>query len=229
MEGKASMRYAIIPARGGSKGIPRKNIKLLGGKPLIAYSIEAAKESGCFEHVIVSTEDAEIVEVSRQYGAEVKDRPAELATDHVHSVYTVLDCIQHYNMAPDDVVCMLLPTSPFRTAEDINNAVKLLDKSCNSVVSVVKCDHTVSSFRYINTYHKLMDPIVEVENYEAQRQGSDLYEVNGSIYVSTAISMTSNRSFHRARIKPYIMSKAHSLDINDEWDWLLANLLMDGK
>ena len=220
------MNSVIVPARSGSKGIPRKNIKMLNGKPLIAYSILAAHESKVFDKIIVSTEDIEIAEVAKQYGAETRDRPNELAADHVHSVHVVLDCIEHYKMEPDDLVCMLLPTSPFRTSEDIYKSVDLLHE-CDSVISVVKCDHTISSFRTLSKGQ--LCPIVSVENYEAQRQGSELYEVNGSIYVSTAANLKINKSFHKGHIVPYIMSKERSIDINDLFDWNMAELLMENK
>ena len=116
----------LIPARGGSKGIPHKNSKLLGGKPLIAYSIEAALASAQLTSVLVSTDDEGIAEVSRQFGAQVPFlRPAALAQDHSPTIDTVVHALQYYRATGEDydAVCLLQPTSPFRTAQDIQLAV----------------------------------------------------------------------------------------------------------
>jgi CMP-N-acetylneuraminic acid synthetase len=134
---------AIIPARGGSKGIPRKNIRLLAGKPLIAYTIEAAFTSK-MDKVIVSTEDEEIAEISKKYGAEVIERPKGLAKDEtptIDVIFHVLEILKAKNYNPD-IVVLLQPTSPLRNAEDIYNAIKLfLDSDCESVVSVCEVEH----------------------------------------------------------------------------------------
>ena len=135
------MNVAIIPARGGSKGIKYKNIKLLCGRPLLYYTLDAALYSDKFERIIVSSEDDEILGVAEDYGAglEMRKRPEEYAQDHVHSIWAVLDCIGQYDFENEDTVCMLLPTSPFRTEDDIIGALELFDCSeCNSVVSVAK-------------------------------------------------------------------------------------------
>ena len=135
---------AIIPARGGSKGISRKNIKSLAGKPLIAYSIEAALKSKYINSVVVSTEDEEIAKISEKCGAEVIERPEELAKDEkptIDVIFQVLEILRMKNHTPD-IVVLLQPTSPLRDTEDIDNAIELfLNGGCESVVSVCEVEH----------------------------------------------------------------------------------------
>lgn len=124
------MRLAVIPARGGSKRIPRKNIKAFGGKPMIAWSIEAALESGCFDQVIVSTDDAEIAQVAKEYGAAVPFmRPADLSDDHTGTIPVIRHAIEWVNAHSDDrlqQVCCLYATAPFVRAEDIRQGLAVL-------------------------------------------------------------------------------------------------------
>jgi N-acylneuraminate cytidylyltransferase len=123
------MRLAVIPARGGSKRIPRKNIKLFHGKPMIAYSIECALQSGFFDEVIVSTDDDEIAEVARTYGAEVPFmRPAELATDHAGTIPVIAHAAKWFENAgkPPDAVCCLYATAPFVQKSDLKKGLEIL-------------------------------------------------------------------------------------------------------
>ncbi|PRB84049.1 pseudaminic acid cytidylyltransferase [Pseudomonas sp. MYb185] len=125
------MRLAVIPARGGSKRIPRKNIKVFCGKPMLAWSIEAAVESGCFDQVIVSTDDAEVAEVAREYGAVVPFvRPAELSDDHTGTLPVIRHAVEWVNAhssTPVRQVCCLYATAPFVRAEDIRQGLSVLD------------------------------------------------------------------------------------------------------
>lgn len=134
------MNLAVIPARGGSKRIPRKNVRLFGGKPMIAWSIEAARASGCFDRIVVSTDDAEIAEVAQRFGAEVPFvRPAELADDHTPTIPVVAHTIawqQQHGAAPR-AVCCLYATAPFVQASDLAQALALLQREgCNYVFPV---------------------------------------------------------------------------------------------
>lgn len=126
------MRLAVIPARGGSKRIPRKNIKLFVGKPMIAWSIEAAIQSGCFDRIIVSTDDAEIADVARAHGAEVPFvRPPELSDDHTGTIPVIAHAIQWQNDSSPAAtqVCCIYATAPFVLAEDLQRGLKLLNSS----------------------------------------------------------------------------------------------------
>lgn len=151
----------LIPARGGSKGIPRKNIKLLAGKPLIAWTIEAALDSSCFARLIVSTDDAEIASVARQYGAEVPFlRPAELASDAASSMDVVLhglDWLAQAAQSLPGLVMLLQPTSPLRTPEDIQAAITLqTEKNAEAVVSVCEAAHPVQWLRRLGPEGELL-------------------------------------------------------------------------
>lgn len=216
---------AIIPARGGSKGIYKKNIKNLCGRPLIAWTIEAAKKSKCFDDVVVSTDDDEIIEISSFYGANCVFRTKELAQDGVHSVNVVIDYLN--KVKGFDNVCMLLPTSPLRTHLDIIGAVNLFGVgSCDSVISVCKINKGVSSFRKLKEYGYI-EPLINVDNFEKQRQDFNeiLFEVNGSIYVSSCNNILLNKSFHVGKIKPFVMDSINSIDINDNNDFYIAESL----
>lgn len=133
------MILGVIPARGGSKGVPRKNIKPIAGKPLIAYSIEAAKMSRLMDRFVVSTEDAEIAAVARQYGAEVLERPAELATDEADTLDVLMHAVSNI---PCDTVIVLQPTSPIRRPGLIDECVKQFQESdCDSLATGFICKY----------------------------------------------------------------------------------------
>ena len=219
---------AVIPARGGSKGVPRKNIRLLNGKPLIAYTIEEAKKSRYISRIIVSTEDDEIAKVSNKYGAEVIRRPMELAKDDtptIDVVLHVLDNLKNRNIEPD-IVVLLQPTSPLRTSQDIDNAIKLfMEHDCDSVVSVCEVQHSPYwSFKIENGYLK---PIFGESYLKKRRQElPKAYIPNGAIYITTPDILRKYRSFYCKKTLPYIMPPEKSIDIDSELDFLLAELLM---
>lgn len=218
---------AIIPARGGSKKIPRKNIKLLCGKPLIAYTIIRAKKSKYLDNFYVSTENEEIAEISRRYGAEVIERPEKLAKDEtptIDVIFHVLDNLKGKNYNPD-IVVLLQPTSPLRNAEDIDNAIKLfLDSDCKSVVSVCEMEHPPYwSFKIEEGYLK---SLFDRRYVRMRRQDLEkVYIPNGAIFVSTPQTLYKYKSFYCNHIIPYIMPIERSVDIDNELDFMLAELL----
>jgi len=219
---------AIIPARGGSKTIPRKNIKLLNGKPLIYYTIKESIKSKYLGRIIVSTEDKEISEISKKYGAEVIERPEELAKDEtptIDVIFHVLQVIKAENFEPGLVV-LLQPTSPLRNAQDIDNAIELfLKNDCESVVSVCEVEHSLYwSFEIENRYLK---PIFGGKYLNMRRQDlPKVYTPNGAIYVSTPEILRKYKSFYCSKTIPYIMPPERSVDIDNEIDFMLAELLM---
>ncbi len=220
---------AIIPARGGSKGIPRKNIKKLGSKPLIAYTIEEALKSKCLDHVFVSTEDPEIANISKEYGAQVIDRPASLAKDTSKTVDAVLHAIEYLErdgIHPHTVV-LLQPTSPLRDVEDIDAAVNLfLDNECDSVISVCEPDH--SPFWCFTISGKYLKPILDKKFDDTRRQ--DLPRVvtpNGAIYISSPETIRRYKGFQRDRIIPYCMPPERSIDIDKPLDFTIAEVLIN--
>ena len=219
---------AIIPARGGSKSVLRKNFRLLNGKPLIYYTIKVAFKSKYLDRIIVSTEDDEIAKTSRKYGAEVIERPKELAKDEtptIDVIFHVLEILNLKNYNPD-IVVLLQPTSPLRKAEDIDNAIKLfLDSNCESVVSVCEAEHPPYwSFKIEEGYLKRL---FENEILGTRRQDFDeTYRVNGAVYISAPQTLREYKSFHCNHTVPYIMPIERSVDIDNEIDFMLAELLV---
>lgn len=196
---------AIIPARGGSKRVPRKNIKPLFGKPLIAYTIDAAKGCEFLDRIIVSTDDREIAAVSEKFGAEVIERPKELAQDNSESVDVVLhalDFLAKQNYIPD--VCVFLqPTSPLRNSQDIADAlgIFLKNEECDTVLSVAKIQEK-------NRFYYLPD---------------------GATFVFSPEKIKKNRNFYSKNILLYTMPEDRSVDIDQESDFKLAEQILKNK
>lgn len=220
---------AIIPARGGSKGLPRKNIKLFAGKPLIAWSIEAAKGCAYIDKVIVSTEDAEIATVARRSGAEVPfSRPAELATDQAASIDVILHALEHFEQQGEeyDILIVLQPTSPLRTPVDIDNALKLLflAQAC-SVVSVCAAEHNPLWANTLPPDGSMKDFLrPEILNKNRQEIGK-YYRLNGAIYIAYTNYLKKNKGFIGQDAFAYIMPPERSADIDTELDLRLAEFI----
>lgn len=220
----------LIPARGGSKGFPRKNIGQLLGKPLIAWVIEGALASKYLDRLIVSTDDDEIVEISKKYGAEVPFmRPKELATDEAIRIDVVshtINWIQKNNKFYD-LLMLLQPTSPLRTSEDIDRAIELLfSKKAKAVVSVCEAEHHPY---WSNTLPKngCMENFIKPEIMSKNRQQLPLfYRLNGAIYLAYCDYIENQRSFFGKETFAYIMPQGKSIDIDNEVDFKLAEILM---
>lgn len=209
---------ALIPARGGSKGIKNKNIIDLNGLPLIAYSIRAAKESKYIDDVIVSTDSLEIQEISNQYGAETPFiRPQRLASDTAATLDTVLHALNEMKMLGRlyDIVILLQPTSPLRTGEDIDGAVELFERTGEEgVAAVSEVSDSPVLMRKVEADGRLERFLSQ--NSSIRRQDMEkTYRINGSIYINLVSKVDSNTSFNDNPIG-YIMAKRHSVDI-DEW------------
>ena len=219
---------ALIPARGGSKSIPKKNIKHLRGMPLISYSIRAAKKSKYINKIVVSTEDKEIAKISRKYGAEIIERPEEFAKDESSTIDAILHTLEVFkaeNYNPD-ISILLQPTSPLRNAEDIGSAIELfLNSDCESVVSVCEVGHSPYwCFEIENGYLKSLfgDEYLRMRRQELEK----VYIPNGAIYISTPENLRKYKGFYGLRTIPYIMPPERSIDIDDATDLMLAELLM---
>ena len=222
---------AVITARGGSKGIPQKNIKELGGKPLIAYTIEAAKNSRYLDYFLVSTDDNKIAEVSRQCGAPVPFmRPAELATDSAKSIPVV----QHAtNWLKDNekrefgYLMILQPTSPFRTAEDIDNSIeKIIDTGADSVMGMKKLvDFSIAKLKILDGDRIL--PLAEDEGKESKARGGlkDIYKRNCAIYL-TRMDLIMAGDMFGSDSRAYVMPEERSVDINTPADFEWAEFLI---
>lgn len=219
----------IIPARGGSKSIPWKNIKKLAGKPLIVYTIEAALASK-INRVIVSTESKRIVNIAKEYGVEVKNRPPELAQDDTPTIPVLQNVVKNLDEKFDCVLC-LQPTSPFRTSKHIDEALKLyeFDIEAASLVSVVKVPHNMNpnSIMKINE-RGYLDNFIEQENLLLRRQEKPIfYARNGPAVLIMDINNLQSGELYTGKTIPYVMDIISSIDIDDENDLMIAERIVD--
>lgn len=227
---------AIIPARGGSKGVPRKNIRPVCGKPLIAYTIETALAAGDLLHrVIVSTDDEEIAAIARQYGAQVPFlRPPELAADHVPMTPVLQHAVRFVEAQEGiemDWALLLQPTEPFRTVEDIRNALALAERGgCDSVISVVQvfAVHPILMKRIEND-RLLPYCIEEKEGTRRQDYQPPAYMRNGAIYLTRRDVLMKRGSIWGDVIRPYIMPPERSVGVDSELDMKLVEVLMESR
>lgn len=227
---------AVIPARGGSKGVPRKNIRPVCSKPLIAYTIETALAARhLFHRVIVSTDDEEIADVARRYGAEVPFiRPDDLAGDRV-AMLPVLQHAVRFVEAQDDValdwVCLLQPTDPLRVVADIEEAIQLGQAGgCDSVISVVQV-FAVHPILMKQIEHGYLEPYCIEEKEGARRQDYDppAYMRNGAIYLTRRDVLMERDSIWGQKIRPYVMPPERSVGVDSELDLNLVELLIKEK
>lgn len=220
---------AIITARSGSKGLHNKNIKELGNKPLLAYTIEAALSSEMFEDVMVSTDSEEYAEISRKWGAQVPFlRSKKNAKDTASSWDTVGEVLYGYSEQGKefDTFCLLQPTSPFRTGEDIKKAYDLyLKKRANAVVSVCKVEHSLQWCNRLDDSCSL-DGFVDRNDIQ-QRQKLDIYyRINGAIYISNVKTFKEDPFLYKRGAYAYIMSSLKSIDIDTELDFIYAEAIL---
>ncbi|MBX2829859.1 MAG: acylneuraminate cytidylyltransferase family protein [Rhodospirillales bacterium] len=222
---------AIIPARGGSKGVPRKNIKILAGKPLIAYTIEAAKSASGIDRVCVSTEDPEIADISRALNAEVLDRPVDLAGDLVPTrdvLWFHAARLAEQGYYPDAVMT-LQPTSPLRTLGHIEEALDVFvqNPDADSLVSCVQVPHHYHPLSVMK-FDKdgFLIPFVDQQKEPLRRQDKiEVFARNGAaIYLTKTVNLKDY--IFGGKLVPYFMSFEESLDIDSEADFALAERIM---
>ena len=220
---------AIIPARGGSKGIPRKNIKNLAGKPLIAWTIDEAKKSKYIDRLILSSEDAEIIQVAKEWGCEVPFvRPHELAEDETGSVAVVLHALQNLTTEYDYVV-LLQPTSPLRRVEHIDEAIEqLILAGASSSVSIMEAEANPYWMYRLSPTAGIISPFVEGESEVIRRQDlPPIYQLNGAIYIIKSATFLKEKKFVLADTIGYIMDQEASLDIDTMIDFKLAEIMLN--
>lgn len=221
----------VIPARKGSKGIPGKNKKLLNGKPLIAYTIEAALGVFKKEQICISTDDEDIVQLAESYGISVPFlRPAELSTDTAGSQDVLIHAYEFYREKGFDaaVVCLLQATSPFRTTKHISEATNAYSTDCDMLVSVVESK--------ANPYFNLMEESAEgflekskVGNFKTRQEAPKVYELNGAIYFINTTSLTKQPISSFTKVLKYVMPSAASVDLDLPEDWEYATYLLQKK
>jgi N,N'-diacetyllegionaminate synthase len=222
---------AIITARGGSKGIPQKNIKPLQGKPLIAYSITAALHARTLDKIIVSTDDETIATISKDYGAEVPFlRPKHLATDTATSISVLQHAVRHMEehegFSADIIVC-LQPTSPLRSSDDIDQAVTLcLSTGADSVVSMCPVQYHPYWMKKIieGEIHSFLE--VDDELYPRRQDLPPAYQLNGAIYVIRRKVLLEEQKMLGAHTLSYIIPEERSIDIDTPFDFRIAELIM---
>lgn len=221
---------AVIPARSGSKGLKDKNIKMLCGKPLLAYAIEAAKKTGLYDSIHVSTDSKKYADIARRYGADVPFlRNDELSSDSATTWDAMRFVITEYEKMGKvfDTVTVLQPTSPLRTAEDICGAYKLFqDKRANMISSVCEMEH---SPLWSNT----LPEDLSMKNFEDEkiahlpRQILPIYyRENGAVYILKTAHLFSSTNLYKENCYAYIMEQKNSVDIDTELDFLIAETII---
>jgi len=220
---------AIITARSGSKGLPDKNIRLLAGKPLLAYSIEAAKESGVFDEVMVSTDSEQYAEIARKHGAHVPFlRSPQMSDDKASSWDTVCEALNNYLKTgmQFDTICLLQPTSPMRIVEDICNGYKLLEqKSADAITAVCEMDHSP-------LWSMTLPENLSLAEYKANQSNAprqllpQYYRINGALYIRRITYKDNEVLLQDAEEYAYIMPIKRSVDIDTIEDFEYAEWLL---
>ena len=223
-----STRLCLIPARGGSKRFPRKNIAPFRGRPLLAATVEVARDAGVFDRIVVSTEDAEIARIAKDAGADVHERDPRLAGDAARLVdvcRTVLDEIERE--VPVPAFCLLIPTSPFRTAEHVREAYRLLDSRANGVMSLAEWPHVP-----LWAVHEVRGAVKLFHGRRYLRSRGALprlYRHNGVVLWMRTAAFRRYGDFYCPRVRPYYMSLEESVDVDHELDLHFAEFLAARK
>ena len=227
---------ALIPARGGSKGVPGKNIADFGGKPMIAWTIEAAHHAELIDRIWVSTDDPEIAKCAEEYGVKVPWlRPDELATDEAPVILALVNAVETLREKEGyrpDYILLLQPNVPFRTTEDMDNVIKMaIEKDIDGVVSV--CEAHVHPYlsKKIND-EGYLENFIEVPMSELGLNRQNLpeaYELNGALYLVKTEILLDRKSFYGERTLAYVMPPERSIDIDTPWDMYLARLVLEDR
>lgn len=223
-------RIGIIPARSGSKGLKDKNIIDLCGKPLIAYSIEAALETGLFDHVIVSTDSEHYAEIAQHYGAEVMMRGEALSNDKATTFMVLEDILKNRLQESIDYFVLLQPTSPLRTSKHITEAIEKFEAKIENfdfLVSMKEAEHAKVLVNPIDDDESLKYFDTDFSNY--RRQGYKDYSPNGAIFIAKPDSYLEQKHFFGAKALSYIMSAEDSVDIDGALDLIIAKSIIFQK
>lgn len=224
---------AVIPARGGSKGIPGKNLKELSGKPLIAWTIEEALKSKFIDNVIVNTDNAGISKVARKYGAKVPFmRPAELAKDNSGMMDVLMHCLDLLDKKNNkfDLVLLLQPTSPLRTCEDIDKAIKFFVKrKAKVIVGVTECNHPPEWTGRLPVDMNMKRFFKRHSGLGNRQDIEKSYRVNGAIYLANIAYLKKYRTWYGKSTYAFEMEREHSVDIDSHIDLKFAEFLLKYK
>jgi N-acylneuraminate cytidylyltransferase/CMP-N,N'-diacetyllegionaminic acid synthase len=228
---KGKKILALIPARGGSKGLPGKNKKALCGKPLIAWTIAAAKKSGYIDDIIVSTDDFYIAKIAKKYGARVPFmRPAKFATDAAPAIAVMINTREWLKKHKEnyDIIVYLQPTSPLRVADDIDNGIKLFfEKNSNSVVSVCKSAKPKYLINNLPANGNMKNFLTSSNANKNRQQHKDTFEINGALYIAFFDYICSKKSWYGSKTFAYLMPRSRSIDIDTELDFRIAEFILE--
>lgn len=224
---------AVIPARGGSKAIPRKNVVTVGGRPLIAYTIEAARQARSIARIIVSTDDAEIAEVARQWGAEVPfTRPAALARDDTPGVEPLVhaaEWLRDHGGVPAWIM-LLQATSPLRDADDIDAAVALAyARDADAVVAVTPVRHHPHWSKKLTADGRLAEAFPSERAYAARQELPDVFGIAGALYLVKTDVLLARKTFYTDRTYGYVLPEDRALDIDTPWDLRVFEALVSTR
>lgn len=219
----------VIPARGGSKGIPGKNIKPLAGKPLISYTIDVARELAPDCDICVTTDDADIISTVEAMNLKVPFvRPAELATDHSGTYEVLIHALDFYESQGIhyDTLVLLQPTSPLRTADDVRSCLQLYTPEIDMVVSVMQA----ATNPYYNAFETDENGFLHISKgdgkYTRRQDAPKVWEYNGAVYVINTASLRKMKLGEFTRRRMYEMSRERSIDLDTPTDWLIAETLI---
>ena len=225
----------LITARGGSKGIPKKNIVNVGGKPLIAWTIEAALKSHVFDRVVVSTDNNEIASIAQKWGAEVPfTRPDRLAKDdspHTDVLIHAINWLQEKEDYLPEFLMLLQPTSPLRTSQDIDKSFQLaIESKADCVISVQETLSHPYSVMQVTEDQKLSEFLMSSEDpgsYQRRQARPKFYSLNGAIFIFKVDVLLTNKNTYPELTFTYVMPKERSLDVDTSWDLHIANLVLN--
>lgn len=233
---KKNRVIAIITARGGSKGLPKKNIAILAGKPLMAWSIEQAKQSRYINRIIVSTDDTEIAGIAEKYGAEVPFiRPKELAEDTTPTIDVLMHALNWLEARNEnyDLLVLLEPTSPLRDVEDIDKCVEKLTSNpkAESIVSVAKLEGTHPDFNVVTNEEGFIRRGGNTvrSGYKRRQDVSDIYFLEGSVYASKIDALKQKRDFVHELTLAYAVPRYKSHEVDELCDLICIEALMKAK
>jgi CMP-N,N'-diacetyllegionaminic acid synthase len=223
----------IIPARSGSKAIPQKNIKLLCGKPLIAYSIEQALKIDSIDRIIVSTDDEEIAQISKNFGAEAPFiRPSHLAQDKSSTMDVLLHTIDWYKNNENqsyDIILLLHANAPLRNLEDIRKCIEILvDQNADNVFSVTPASNN-PYFNMVEIKDNNNVSLINEGNFPSRQSAPPVYDMNSSIYTWWEDKLVEKKSIFLPKTRIHIMPRERSIDIDEPLDFRIAEMLMKDK